>query len=227
MNIYITIITIYIILTFTEWYIHKNVMHKSDCKIGEFINYLYYLVHNEKHSKSHINHHSIMDPDGKILEEDSGIYFNIYSSLFLIPISFIIYCIISRLINNKHTYNEYIIIFIVFSLLSISYYKIWNIIHPKYHRYNDTYNENNIIENNFIYKYLEKYHMIHHLNKGDNKCNFNIVVPGADFIMGTYKGCVSNKEYYENNKNLSDNDKKLYLKELNNEQLPYGISYCN
>jgi sterol desaturase/sphingolipid hydroxylase (fatty acid hydroxylase superfamily) len=69
--------------------------------------------------------------------------------------------------------------------------------------------------------------MIHHLNKGDNKCNFNIILPGADFIMGTYRGCVSNKEYYENNNNLSDNDKKLYLKELNKEQLPYGISYCS
>lgn len=227
MNIYITIITIYIILTFTEWYIHKNVMHKSDCKIGGFLNYLYYLFYNEKHSTNHINHHSIMDPNGKIVEEDSGMYFHIYSSLFLIPTTFIMYYIISRLINNKHTYNEYIIILIVLSILSLSYYKIWNIIHPKYHRYNDTYNENKFIENNFIYKYLEKYHMIHHLNKGDNKCNFNIVVPGADFIMGTYRGCVSNKEYCENNKNLSDNDKKLYLKELSNEQLPYGISYCS
>lgn len=226
MNLFISIITIYIILTFTEWFIHKNVMHKSDNKIGKIMNEFYYLIHKEYHSKSHINHHSIMDPNGKILEEDSGMYFNFYSSLFLIPITFITYLIISGLIN-KHTYNEYIIIFIVLSILSLSYYKIWNIIHPKYHRYNDTYNKNNFIENNFIYKYLEKYHMIHHLNKGDNKCNFNIIVPGADFIMGTYKGCVSNKKYCENNNYLSDNDKKLCLQELSNKQLPYGISYCS
>ncbi len=37
--------------------------------------------------------------------------------------------------------------------------------------------------------------MIHHFNKGEDKCNFNIILPGMDFIFGTYKNCIDNTEF--------------------------------
>ena len=51
--------------------------------------------------------------------------------------------------------------------------------------------------------------MIHHYNKGKNKCNFNIILPGIDFLFGTYKGCVDNKEYCKKNINLNDKEKRV------------------
>lgn len=51
-----------------------------------------------------------------------------------------------------------------------------------------------------VYRWLWKYHAIHHLQKG-SKGNFNIVLPGCDNLFGTYQGtCFDNREYCKNTK---------------------------
>ena len=53
-------------------------------------------------------------------------------------------------------------------------------------------------------------HAIHHLQKGE-KGNFNIILPGADFIFNTYKGkCYDNSNYCKdsNDERICGNDKK-------------------
>ena len=85
---------------------------------------------------------------------------------------FFIYYLLSKAINYKHSKDEYTVIFVLWIIISYVYYLLWNILHPTYHKYSG-YEDNEFITNNFIYKYLEKYHMIHHFNKGKNKCNYN------------------------------------------------------
>ena len=47
----------------------------------------------------------------------------------------------------------------------------------------------NIIEknkDNWYIKWVIKNHTKHHKVKGDKKGNFNIIYPGADYLLGTY-----------------------------------------
>ena len=88
---------------------------------------------------------------------------------------------------------------------------MWNILHPRYHRLDDFYNENGIIENCFVINIWR--HMLRHMNKGKDKCNFNIILPGADFIMGTYKGCVDNSKLCNSNNKLTKEEIDLCAKQ--------------
>ena len=68
--------------------------------------------------------------------------------------------------------------------------------------------------------------MIHHFNKGDKKTNYNIVLPGADHLFGTYKDCVDNEEFCKKHKYDSEKNRKLCENEENNIPLLYDIKYC-
>ena len=59
-----------------------------------------------------------------------------------------------------------------------------------------------------------------------DKCNYNIVLPGMDYIMGTYKNCVDNTEFCKKHKFDSKKNKNLCKKQENNIKLPYNIKYC-
>lgn len=50
-----------------------------------------------------------------------------------------------------------------------------------------------MLSQGLIYRFLWKYHAIHHLRKG-SKYNYNIVLPGFDLLMGTFHAF-----YYDNN----------------------------
>ena len=67
--------------------------------------------------------------------------------------------------------------------------------------------------------------MLHHFNKGDDKCNFNIILPGADFIFGTYKGYVDNTEYYKLKTKKTEKDIEIFNAQLQKKPLPYGLKY--
>ena len=69
------------------------------------------------------------------------------------------------------------------------------------------------------------YHHFYHFNKGKNKCNFNIILPGADFIFGTYKGYVDNSEYCKLKTNKTEKDIQICEAQEKNKPLPYGLKY--
>ena len=225
LDILFNILIIYLLLSFFEWYIHKNLMHKNDNNLFiKLFDKIYKNIYSNDFRESHIEHHTNNNVDGHI-DDDTGSRF-CYTYKFIMPLLVIIpYYIITKPILNYSlkTYYYYLLLFFIISWI---YEILWNCFHLKYHRWEDAYNENGIIENNFIYKYLEKYHMIHHYNKGDIKCNYNIVLPGMDFIMGTYKYCVDNKKFCKKHKNDSHKNNDLCKKQEDNENLPYGIEYC-
>ena len=69
--------------------------------------------------------------------------------------------------------------------------------------------------------------MIHHYNKGKNKVNYNIILPGVDYLMGTYKSTVDNREFCKKHKYESKKNKELCEFQENNIKLPYNIQYDN
>jgi hypothetical protein len=60
-----------------------------------------------------------------------------------------------------------------------------------------------------LYKNLFWYHTLHHLNKGEDKCNYNTVCPFFDFILGTYKSKVDNTLYFSKHKPTNIRDEWL------------------
>lgn len=225
-NILIFNITIvYLLLSFNEWYIHKNLMHDNDKNfIINFIDKIYFYFYKDDLRKDHINHHKYNNHDGSI-DDDLGTIFS-SSYKFLLPLILLIqYYSITKIFFNFSN-NFYLKILFIFFIIAYIYEKLWNCFHLKFHRWNNTYNKDGIIENNFYYKYLEKYHMIHHYNKANNKFNYNIILPGMDYIMGTYKNCVDNTVFCKKNKNKSKKNYKLCTLQENNIKLPYNIDYC-
>ena len=217
----------YIILSFTEWFLHKNLMHKgSDNLLAKKIQDIHVLVYKYSASDKHEDHHKNVENDG-VVHDQEGLYFLKMDVILLILIIFILYFCLSKILINGLSKKHYIIMAIVVIFTNLSYYLLWNGLHPMYHRFGDSYNENGIIENNCIYKYLEKYHMLHHMNKGKDKCNFNIILPGTDFIMGTYKGCVDNSKLCNSNNKLTKKEIDLCAKQKVGVELPYGINYCS
>jgi TRAP-type mannitol/chloroaromatic compound transport system permease small subunit len=223
----ITIITVYIIVSFIEWYIHRYLMHYTDNKVINAINYLfkkvYTIVHGYSQDNSHVQHHTIVKNNGDVDEDDDGMFFDIKNIPLLTVSTSLIYYFISRMFKYNHSKNEYIGIFIVLFIISCVYYKLWNILHPSYHNYH--MNNYSFLKDNSIYKYLEKYHMIHHFNKGLEKTNYNIILPGADFLFGTYKGCIDNTDYCKTNKYKSKKDYRICRKQEKDRKLS-GIDYC-
>jgi hypothetical protein len=71
----------------------------------------------------------------------------------------------------------------------------WNYIHPTQHLQPALSLKNGLdivprcswIENTFIYGWLWENHVFHHLTKGREMCNYNVTLPGADWLFGTYK----------------------------------------
>ena len=203
-------------------------MHSTDNKIINVLNYvfkkIYNIVHNMDQDESHIQHHTIVNNNGNVNFQDDGMFFDIKNVPILTISGFIIYYSISKLFRLNHSKNEYKVISFIFLIMSILYYLLWNILHPSYHKYEGY--ENNSYQNSKIYNYLEKYHMIHHLNKGKEKTNFNIILPGIDFLFGTYKGCVDNTEYCKG-PIQSEKDRKLCENQEKQIPLPFNIEYCN
>ena len=100
-------------------------------------------------------------------------------------------------------------------LFSLSYFWIWNSFHSAYHR--KYIHTNRPIPNpksgtqltlwsplpyfspdtaSPLYRSLFKYHTLHHLNKGDGKGNFNIMMPLADLLLGSYTRRVDNTRHF-------------------------------
>lgn len=200
-------------------------MHDNDKNFFiNFIDKIYFYFYKDDLRKDHINHHKYNNHDGSI-DNDLGTIFASSYKFFLPLILLIQYYIITKIFFNFSN-NFYLKILFIFFIIAYIYEKLWNCFHLKFHRWNNTYNKYGIIENNFYYKYLEKYHMIHHYNKTNNKFNYNIILPGMDYIMGTYKNCVDNTVFCKKNKNKSKKNYKLCKLQENNIKLPYNIDYC-
>ena len=213
------VICLYAINSFFEYFFHKYCMHTN------FLNNKTISSINNK-TKNHLLHHLDvkidMKLDDKYINHLDGLYFNIYDTFNLIILFFIINTIIIKIIFKYKITYKYIILLSIIN--PISYYFLWNYIHPKMHQISN----NKIDDMNFFEKILFKNHSYHHLQKGDKKGNYNIVYLGADYLFNAYNNCVDNKEYCKKNyKKLNKDAQQLCDLEKNNKKLPNGLKFCN
>ena len=193
----------YILFSICEWSIHKNIMHCN--KKSLFFNMISIFDTNkviEETCTHHIEHHIDVKPDMnlfKVPRKDSlfmGWKISKYIFLFVL-----LSLIISKYISGINTsYTKIIILGIIFTIFW-SY--LWNKIHPLMHNYKGEYSikegpYENILDFNFLNNIFYKNHSNHHLQKGNTKGNYNIIVIGADEWFGTNVIKVDNREYCKN-----------------------------
>ena len=199
MRIFIKIIKIYLIISFLEWFLHKYIMHGD----ADFLQEIPFIGHKLKiECLNHLNHHKGVQTNMEIIGEKNGLFFKWRISIILIFIINVLFIITSTFENKKNG-------FYVSIILSLTYFMLWNTIHPEMHFIVEQISWKKGIPSqkkyfnfdHFIYKWLLKNHTLHHLQK-NNKGNFNIILPGFDYIFNTYYDkCYDNTDYCLDNKN--------------------------
>ena len=203
-NIIILLLSTYIILSFGEWFLHKNVMHGDPEKLKSI-----YLIGGKlsKTAQDHLTHHKAISMKNKFVEakykkesKHKGLFFpwevTILTFVFFYPII---------LLFNKFKHKKFLLFYSI--IISILFSFIWNNLHPDIHEAKNKImlrdgvpNHPKLLSHGRIYKWLWANHALHHLQKGE-KGNFNIILPGADYILNTYQGkCYDNSEYCKKSK---------------------------
>lgn len=198
MHIFTKIIQIYFIISFLEWFLHKYIMH-GDPDLLQEIPFIGNKLKME--CLDHLKHHKEVQTNMEIIGDKNGLFFRWITSIILLTIINITFIITGTFHDKKNGFYVSIII-------AILYLGLWNTIHPEMHVIQD---ELSWIEgipsqkkyfnfDHFIYKWLLKNHTLHHLQK-NNKGNFNIILPGFDYIFNTYYDkCYDNTDYCLDNK---------------------------
>ena len=173
-KIILCVISLYLYITITEWFIHKHIMHDEDLDPG------------------HIRHHRSVNVD-MTLSDDEFIEDDIQmGSTHTLLITFSTIIMFHVIINKLFKLNVNVYYIVVISIILSLYYRfMWNTYHRKMHYEFDFFEKTN----NPYLKWIFMNHAFHHLQKGDRKGNFNILFPGGDFIMGDYRTNVDNTEY--------------------------------
>ena len=99
---------IYFLLSFFEWYIHKNLMHDTNKNLFiNFINNIYFKYYKKYLSTQHSTHHNNNNIDGTIIN-DIGTRFDSTDKYILS-----LFLILPYYLITKPIYNFFLINFIV------------------------------------------------------------------------------------------------------------------
>jgi len=215
-------IFLYVIVSLIEWISHFYIMHQNG---------IVKMIHDNiiKIDTNHIAHHLETRLDQSLVEDfkEEGLVFNIMKiSAFILVLITVTsgYLFWLYFPNAKQCLSLPVIVLLSF-VVSYGYFYYWNSIHTHYHKHyieaNKPLSKNPAItiysifphfipdETSYLYKYLLWYHTIHHLTKGEDKGNYNIICPLFDFIFGTYKSTVDNTKHFANHSPKTEREEWL------------------
>lgn len=151
----------YLFMSFVDWYIHKYILHNNDT----------YFKHLRHLHKIHHSEYKNNDPTSI-----TGIYFNIYHTIFLYITTLPVIYLFTRLLKIPVTTTLLIHFFLVYCTIGAH-----NNCHGEFH------NQNVLIENvpycyvpQIFKKVIQKHHDLHHANPTKNFC---AVLLGFDFFI--------------------------------------------
>ena len=169
-------INLYIIFSIIEWIVHKYIMHSNL---------------NINISNNHILHHKQTKSNMNILLNNknkySGIFFTWNETILVLTVGLLV----ALMLNYFYKLN---IIYVVIITILFAFYQstLWNTLHPEIHNVKYKISIKEGIPHNYYLKYLPYYnwlyvnHVKHHKIKNSKKGNYNITLPGADFIFLSY-----------------------------------------
>lgn len=176
MKLLLLVVILYLQFSFLEVFWHKVIMHnKPDSFIRKW------GIYDDTHIKHHLKQAN--DKYSKKEHDDDDLYFDYWDDLkYANLIIFIIWYYTIQLFYQVEWYYVLLLSFITM----VIYNFVYNELHYSIHKIDECK-----YKDNFIFKWLYNNHIVHHLTKGKNKGNYNIVFPGADHILGLYNSKVN------------------------------------
>lgn len=172
------LLVLYIVFTTSEWMVHRYMMHGDE--------------NRNPISRDHWKHHRNVQKDMSLENEIEGLYFYWPQTLliFLIALveAFLVRFAFHALFSVTINLLVVILVVVVITLYQSSF---WNTIHPDIHHapmHADW--KHGVLgwkgwKRVFFYSWLKRNHEKHHRVKGDGKGNYNVTLPGGDWILGT------------------------------------------
>ncbi len=198
------ILLIYIFMSFIEFIIHKHIMH---CKEDDPVYQLFKWIPEAQHTcKAHIKHHIDTKPNMDLKDDYSqqALIFDWHVvTILIIPTSIAFF--LSNYLANTHFSIYVLLLLSVATVIFVSY--LWNKTHPFFHKkeLHDFTIKNGPYEDklnlDFVGDMLYDNHVMHHLQKGEKKGNYNIIALGADEWMGRNVKVADNEEYCQTHQN--------------------------
>ena len=202
------VLLFYIFFSIIEFLTHICVMHCDKnsyiSKLVEyipFINTQYFLT-----CEKHIQHHSEVEPDMSLknnkYKESLFMGWNIFIHLFL---GFLLCGLLSKLISKYEISYQILLIFCI--IMTFIWEYLWNKVHVKMHDYDINYSikegpyDENLFNLDPLKDVLLQNHKNHHLQKGETKGNYNVVILGADEWFGYNNTKIDNSEYCKTHMN--------------------------
>jgi hypothetical protein len=196
-----------------EWLTHRYLMHpnRSESSSSSFLPSVFLRL-----GKRHLDHHAATDYDMQLRTMKSSsstkslVLQKFHSLIFLWPTTMItvfLHVVVAVVLSNVlplFTVFAFQMKISAMSTQSILIYGVgvaiyqtsmWNCIHPMIHHIHHSLKVTEGIDaiprtwmqKTFAYQWLWQNHVLHHLVTGGNKGNFNVTLPGADWLFGTYR----------------------------------------
>ena len=184
----------YLTATLGEWALHRLLMHNEGNQIG----------------RDHLAHHRDVQNDMTI-ERDTGenVYFTLRETVGIFVYAFVAGNGATRLLGAPSDMRR---VSAIAAVLAIAYTIAWNTLHPMFHAAEGDPMPglglpgiDALRRFNFATRWLFRNHTLHHLIKGDRKGNYNIIIPGADHLFGTYNHTLDNTDFCR----LSQSERRL------------------
>lgn len=205
-QILLATIVVYANLTTLEWLVHKYVMHGYDRVnfpiVGKLI---------DKESSLHWDHHHQVNSDmsleiGEAGHNFHGLFFRYKATVIFTVILFVILSLQFRALRLDVNYKVTAAIGLSSTIL---YSFLWNNFHALLHGADDVIipgveGVSNRYQNTVVnwvpkiwFNWMMLNHAQHHAVKGTSKGNYNIILPGFDYLMGTYNmpPCFDNTDF--------------------------------
>lgn len=210
-SILLVTLVVYANLTAMEWLVHKYVMHGYDRVnfpvVGSLINH---------ESEAHWEHHREVKSDLSLDIDDKehkhkGLFFRYKATISFTLVLFVILSLQFKALKLKidHKVTGAIGLF-----STITYSFLWNNFHALLHGADNiilpgTKGVSNKYQNRVVnwvpqiwFEWMMLNHAQHHAVKGRSKGNYNIILPGFDYVMGTY----NNPPCFDNTNFCQDSD---------------------
>lgn len=153
-----------VFMSFVEHAIHRRLMHRSNFLSKRFASY-------EKIFREHaILHHGTYYKEFDHEPDDYGRDLNLHLSLGSGIVRTMPFWLLLALVSIPGS--------VAFVSVLCIHHLTWNLIHEEMHK-----PKNSFFSNWPLYKFLARHHYLHHKYPGKN---FNVVIPFADYVMGTH-----------------------------------------
>jgi len=150
--------------------------------------------------ESHLQHHKEVEPDMSLKRVEHEDTLFMAWRLFLFIESIFLLCIfLAKFISNAAIDSWWLIVSSFF--ITFLYQYLWNKTHVNMHSYEADFSiwmgpyDEKLFDLSWMTALLYQNHEKHHMQKGEQKGNYNIILLGADEWFGTNVKEVNNREY--------------------------------